>query len=92
MENIKHKFSFSEQNLEKETDVSANSECRFKRNNSTFPQIKGESIKFMRVLFFYLVRQILWIQYRYVLQEFSFVVYSSTLKKVDEECPCETKQ
>jgi hypothetical protein len=53
VENIKHKFSFSEQNLGKETDVSANSECRFKHNNSTFPQIKGKSIKFMRVLFFY---------------------------------------
>ena len=53
MENIKHKFSFSDQNLGKETDVSANSECRFKHNNSTFPRIKGESIKIMRVLFFY---------------------------------------
>jgi hypothetical protein len=47
-------FLFQIKNLGKETDVSAHSErAKFKNSLSTLQQIKGESIKFMRVLFFY---------------------------------------
>jgi hypothetical protein len=53
VENIKHKFSFSDQNLGKETDVSANSGCgKFKSNQSTLQQIKGESKNFCALYFF----------------------------------------
>jgi hypothetical protein len=70
MENIKHKFSFSDQkNLGKETDVPANSErVRLQNSLSTLHQIKGES-EILCALYFYLLStptQLLWIQNRYV--------------------------
>ena len=46
--------------------------AKLKHNNSTFPRIKGESIKIMRVLFFYFSTPNPLDRYRYVLQEFSF--------------------
>ena len=82
MENIKHKFSFSDQNLGKETDVSANSgRVKFKNSLSTLHQIKGES-RIIKCALFLSVKHAspTSLDTKQVLQnEFSLVDYSSTL-------------
>ena len=76
MENIKHKFSFSDQKS-REGDWCS---CQLwtceasKTAYLHFLQIKGES-RILCALYFYLLStptQLFWIQNRYVLQEFSF--------------------